>query len=126
MKAAKIGDKVTAHGQTYEIAKIFYQEYWESHDLWNIEFLDPNGGYHHWKQSYDGGYLIEKRTVWVVTKGWIPDEEPETYEKWDGFQEIVGVYDDEEKARAVQEELLNSQSIYDDPVDVCIEEHTVQ
>ena len=51
-----IGAKVTALGKTYEIAKVLYAEYWER-DGYDIEFLDPRGGYHHWKQWDDGGEI---------------------------------------------------------------------
>lgn len=71
MMEAKTGDKIRALGQTIVIYRILYQEY---SDLpgwgWDIEFLDPTGGYHHWKQSEDGGQLLRspKRLVdWYGT-----------------------------------------------------------
>ena len=59
--------------------------------------------------------------VWIVTKAWCPNTDLETLESWDGFQQIIGVYDSEEKARAVQEDLLP-----DDNLDVCIEQHYIE
>ena len=70
-------------------------------------------------------------TVWIVTKSWIPNTELETVESWDGFQEIVGVYSTEEKARVKQEELINENArdvLYMDcdPIDVVVEECEVE
>ena len=42
----EIGDKITALGYTFEIARIMYQDYYQGY--WDVEFLDPHGGYHHW------------------------------------------------------------------------------
>ena len=56
---AKIGDKVTACGHTYTIAKILFQGYWDRYG-WDIEFIDSKGNYHHWKQEQDGGNLEKK------------------------------------------------------------------
>lgn len=54
---AKIGDVVNCMGLSVTIAHIFYQEFDEH---WDIEFLDTNGCYRHWKQLWDGGELISK------------------------------------------------------------------
>lgn len=54
----EIGDKITALGYTFEIAQIIYQDYYEG--SWDVEFLDPRGGYHHWVSSYDSGYVTKK------------------------------------------------------------------
>lgn len=54
---AKIGDVVNCMGLSVTIAHIFYQEF-DRH--WDIEFLDTNGCYRHWKQLWDGGELISK------------------------------------------------------------------
>ena len=59
----KVGDKVKVIGLEYEIAEIFYQDYWErgaDDDGWMIEFVDTKGNYHYWKQYLDGGELITK------------------------------------------------------------------
>ena len=62
MLTAKIGDKINAHGITVTIAKILYQEYyydrWENSDDWDIELIDENGNYRHWRTWVDGGKLI--------------------------------------------------------------------
>ena len=59
----KAGDIVKVKGRDYEIAEIFYQDYWErgtDDDGWMIEFIDTKGNYHYWKQYLDGGELIVK------------------------------------------------------------------
>lgn len=54
----EIGDKITALGLTFDVAKIMYQDYYQGY--WDVEFLDSYGGYHHWKSIYDGGHVIKK------------------------------------------------------------------
>lgn len=54
----EIGDSITALGYTFEVAQIMYQE--EYLGYWDVEFLDPHGGYHHWKSVDDGGRIIKK------------------------------------------------------------------
>ena len=51
-----IGDSITAFGHTFEVAKIIYQDCYKGY--YDVEFLDPRGGYHHWKSEFDGGYII--------------------------------------------------------------------
>lgn len=55
MKVA-IGDAITALGHTYTVGKIIYQDYFGGN--YDVEFLDPSGGYHHWKSEFDGGRII--------------------------------------------------------------------
>jgi len=62
-------------------------------------------------------------TVWIVTKGWCPNTEPSTLENWDGFQDIVGVYDSAEKAYKVSEDLFDP---YNPNQDICVTEIDVQ
>ena len=55
-----IGRTVTAKGHTFQIAKIVGEAYnykMGNEDNWYIEFLDPKGNYHYWKQECDGGEL---------------------------------------------------------------------
>ena len=52
-----VGDKITALGHTYAVACVIYQDYYKGN--YDVEFLDPNGGYHHWKSEFDGGYVIQ-------------------------------------------------------------------
>lgn len=53
------GDAVTAYGKTYTVDRVLYSEYWDRYG-YDIEFIDPRGGYHHWKQWDDGGDLVKK------------------------------------------------------------------
>jgi hypothetical protein len=68
-----IGCKVSVQGMTFEIAKLLsVPECYPSNNLegkgeYGIEFLDPNGGYHNWQQWSDGGVLITKQKVFMVT-----------------------------------------------------------
>ena len=60
------GDRIRALGYTFTVAKILTQDYYGdrenagSSDCWgyDIEFKDPDGRYHHWKQNEDNGVLI--------------------------------------------------------------------
>ena len=54
-----IGRTVTAKGHSFKIAKIVGEahNYGWNEDNWYIEFLDPRGNYHYWKQECDGGEL---------------------------------------------------------------------
>lgn len=52
------GDKIHCMGITVEIAKVLYQEWF---DYWDVELIDTDGNYRHWKQEYDGGFLIQKK-----------------------------------------------------------------
>lgn len=51
-----VGDSITALGHTFEVAKIIYQDCFNGN--YDVEFLDPRGGYHHWKSEFDGGRII--------------------------------------------------------------------
>ena len=55
---ACVGDAITALGHTFEVAKIIYQDCFDGN--YDVEFLDPSGGYHHWKSEFDGGHIIPK------------------------------------------------------------------
>lgn len=52
-----VGDMVCALGYCFVVSKIMYQDYFEGN--WDVEFLDDNGGYHHWKSEFDGGYIVK-------------------------------------------------------------------
>lgn len=62
----EIGDKITALGYTFEVARIMYQDYYQGY--WDVEFLDPRGGYHHWKSIYDDGHVIKKGGINMTVK----------------------------------------------------------
>lgn len=47
------GDIITALGLSFPVWRILYQDCCLGH--YDVEFIDTCGGYHHWKQVYDGG-----------------------------------------------------------------------
>lgn len=58
------GDKITALGCSFVVDQILYQDYFGDRagldsrsDCFgfDIEFTDPHGNYHHWKQNQDLG-----------------------------------------------------------------------
>ena len=58
------GDRITACGCSFTVDTILYQDYYGDRtgrlpgsDCWgfDIEFKDPRGNYHHWKQNQDLG-----------------------------------------------------------------------
>ena len=51
-----VGDSITALGHTFKVAKIIYQDCYQGN--YDVEFLDPRDGYHHWKSEFDGGHII--------------------------------------------------------------------
>ena len=51
-----VGDSITALGHTFEVAQVIYQGCYQGN--YDVEFLDPRGGYHHWKSEFDGGHII--------------------------------------------------------------------
>lgn len=56
MNTARIGDKIRSHGIEVTIGKLYYSDCYDG--VWDIEFIDTNGQYRHWKQQYDGGEYI--------------------------------------------------------------------
>ena len=62
-------DFINAIGYTFPVSKILYQDYYGdrsragSSDCWgyDVEFLDTDGRYHHWKQNQDGGGILRVR-----------------------------------------------------------------
>ena len=58
----EVGDKIHAQGYTFEVAEILSQSDWGKGDggLY-VEFEDPNGNYHYWKEGHDGGYVVPKK-----------------------------------------------------------------
>lgn len=64
---AEIGDMIRALGMTAIIGEILYQDCYDG--IFDIEFIDTQGVYRHWKQEYDGGRLIkkaQKKTIWLL------------------------------------------------------------
>lgn len=59
MKAV-IGNIIQLRGRLWKIEKIYSQSFWDGYG-WDIEFVDTNGKYHHWKQYDDGGELIQQK-----------------------------------------------------------------
>ena len=56
MEKAKIGDVVEAKGIKSVIDRIMYQDHYKGD--WDIEFIDINNVYRHWKSCFDGGSLV--------------------------------------------------------------------
>lgn len=62
----EVGDAISAMGYTFTVGKILHQVYngdlahSGGSDCWgyDVEFMDDNGGYHHWKQNQDGGEVV--------------------------------------------------------------------
>ena len=50
------GDKIEAKGQRFNVSVILAQDYHKG--VWDVEFQDEQGRYHHWKSDYDGGRVI--------------------------------------------------------------------
>ena len=59
MKECKPGDVIVCQGETVTIDEIIVWYYDEPDGYWDIEFIDTNGEYRHWKQRFDGGALIQ-------------------------------------------------------------------
>ena len=55
-----IGDMICALGYCFVVGEIIYQDYNYFDGNWDVEFLDDNGGYHHWKSEFDGGYIVKE------------------------------------------------------------------
>ena len=63
------GDVIRSGYLSYTVDKILYQDWFGPReavppcsDWWgyDVEFIDDNGYYHHWKQNIDGGDVIRK------------------------------------------------------------------
>ena len=50
------GDKIEARGKAVYVSVILAQDYHKG--VWDVEFQDEKGQYHHWKSDYDGGRVI--------------------------------------------------------------------
>lgn len=65
-KRIRPGDMIRAMGYTFTVAKVIYQDYNGDRDQagggdcwgYDVEFMDTSGGYHHWKQNQDHGWVI--------------------------------------------------------------------
>ena len=47
------GDQITALGMTFTVWSILYQDHCGG--TYDVEFIDDQDRYHHWKECYDGG-----------------------------------------------------------------------
>lgn len=56
----EIGDKIKSQGYVFEVAEIISQNDYQEDGGIYIEFLDPNGNYHYWKEGHDGGKVLDK------------------------------------------------------------------
>ena len=58
------GDTIHSQGFKFIVDKILYQDCYRdkynpiSGSYIDLEFIDPQGGYHHWKSQFDGGRVI--------------------------------------------------------------------
>ena len=50
------GDQISALGHTFTVWSILYQD--RIDDIYDVEFIDDQDRYHHWKQAEDGGQVI--------------------------------------------------------------------
>lgn len=63
-REAKVGDRIRCMNIECTIGKIFYNDRYVSKKdgvyevFYDIEFLDTNNNYRHWKSYFDGGKLI--------------------------------------------------------------------
>lgn len=53
----KKGTKIRYKGMTVTVNEVLYADKWDG--KWDVEFIDSNGNYRHWKQELDGGEVIE-------------------------------------------------------------------
>ena len=53
-----VGDTITALGYSFTVGQIIYQDYFDGN--YDVEFLDINGNYHHWKSEFDGGHVVKR------------------------------------------------------------------
>lgn len=58
-----VGDSISALGHTFKVGEILYQDYDSYDNSWDVEFLDINGKYHHWKSDLDGGRIIKNESL---------------------------------------------------------------
>lgn len=59
-RRVEVGDKIHAQGCTFEVAKIISQnDYGDDGGIY-LEFEDPRGNYHYWKEGHDGGKVLDK------------------------------------------------------------------
>ena len=54
----KAGDVIIVRGLACQIKKVLSQDFYKG--AWDIEFVDDNGWYRHWKSDFDGG-KVERR-----------------------------------------------------------------
>lgn len=53
------GDHIACMGEVVTVGKILYRDYYAG--TWDVEFIDTEGNYRHWKQALDGGKLIRTK-----------------------------------------------------------------
>lgn len=50
------GDQISAMGHTFSVWSILYQDHIDG--MYDVEFIDDQDRYHHWKECFDGGQVI--------------------------------------------------------------------
>lgn len=67
-RVVEVGDKIRSQGCTFEVAKILNQnDYGDDGGIY-IEFEDPSGYYHYWKEGCDGGKVLDKNRPDLLLK----------------------------------------------------------
>ena len=53
------GDKIVCMGMWVVVGEIIYQNEYAHEGERDLEFIDSKGQYRHWKQHFDGGYVVK-------------------------------------------------------------------
>ncbi len=56
-RCLKSGDIVVVGGWPYKVTEVWSQDYYKG--VWDVEFIDSQHCYHHWKSDEDGGKVIK-------------------------------------------------------------------
>lgn len=61
VKTIEVGNLIICQGQKIKVVEILTQEsyFFQGEAIYNIEFRDEKGEYHHWKSNIDGGFIMK-------------------------------------------------------------------